>query len=522
MKKNVLLLIFLYASLLSYSQEEYVSDASLLSDSINSILSDYSDFVSEDMKEEILLLMNSKEPLTYRKIFEITSNEFISKTILEKLNDKEKIFSITGGVFSDSLISSDVKTFGRQVYSYKGFKQFALIEKDKGEKNYYDNLKGGMSYSGIMAGNYRIKTGRGLFSDYSDYFSIGDAPFFSDRCELNATYDEYPAYLGCALSRILKTIAITGFASCDFYDSRVDSSGEVIEILKYNVHDDSLSSSRNNNLKALTAGTVLRYKEQSVNLAFSYTKFSRNLIENSGSNLYVFSVFGKKSIFSYDIAYSCRNGYALSMGLKKNIKSAVFNSGLLINAKFYNPHAKAFVEKDSYISGFAEISAKHPLRLKDKIEFTYKEKTKIENRVDISLMKNIDASFKTQISDKTENTVTIVFKGYVGEFASIKNSYSMKSSGTYTARADLMVMSTIIKSYIFAYYCNVAEEDMVTAYGYSIESVYPLHTYHFGESFMAGILFENSNSSKLNYNFIFSYDSSSRLKSGISITINFF
>ena len=519
MRKILLLFFFAFVFILSFPQEEYVFDPSFLSDSIYDDLNDFSSFISEEMKDEILLLIKSKDDVTYKKIFEITSNEFVSKIIYEKFYDRERNLSITCGIYNDSLISSRIKTFAKETYKSGDIKEFVLMEKDIGEEKFYDNIKAGISYSSFIFGNYRIKTGRGLFSDYSDYFSISDLPFYSDKYELNATYDEYPAYFGGSLSKFIGSAALTGFISYDFYDSRVDSLGEVIKILKYNLHDDSLSISRENNLKALTLGFVGRYHNQIANMAFSYTSFSRVLSENKGKNLYVLSFFGKKNILSYDIAYSHTNGLAISCGLKKNLRSSIFNSGFLIDIGFYNPHSKTFVEKESFHSGFAEISMKLPMRVKEKIEYVHKDETKIDNRIEIAMIKNMDFTYKTSIDEKIDHSFILTLKGYIKDFVSLKNSYSIKSTGTYTVRADVMIMSNIIKSYLFGYYCNVSEDDIVTLYGYSLESIYPLHTYYEGESYLFGFLMQNANSSKLKYDLFFSYDLSSRFKTGLSLTI---
>lgn len=522
MKSKILFLIFIVFILSAYAEDEYNFDVSFLADSIYNDLNDYSSFLTEEMRDEIIQLVKSKDNVTYKKIFEITSNEFVSKSIYEKIFDREKRITVTAGLYSDSVISKRVKTFAKQTYKVGEIKEFALIEKDIGEEQFYDNLKAGISYSTFILGHYRIKTGRGLFSDYSDYFSLSESPFYSDRCELNATYDEYPSYFGCMFSKIFGKYALTGFASYDFYDSRIDSEGNVIAVLKYNLHDDSLSISRDDNLKALTMGIIGRDKSQYANLAFSYTNFSRYLIENSGRRLYLLSLFGKIDILSYDAGYSFGKGLSLSCGLKKSINGVLFNSGFLTDIGYYNPHAKMFAEKKSFQSGFAEISVKLPLRIKEKLEYTHEDETNIENRIDLAVIKNIDIAYKTDIDCETKHSFIIAFKGFVEDYASLKNTYLIKSTGTYTARAGIMLMSSIIRSCLFGFYCNVSEGDMVSAYGYSIESVYPLRSYYGGESYLFGLLFESANSEKAKYNFLFTYDSSRIFRAGISFSLSFF
>ncbi|MDD3802920.1 MAG: hypothetical protein PHW02_00850 [bacterium] len=521
MAKRHLLFWLLILSLPLSAQDEYESDASFLSDSLTDYLDDYSMFLTEEMKNELLLLHRSKEDVSYLKVFSITSNELVSKDIYEKMFEKDDGLKITLGVYTDSLLSKRNKTFALEHFKTRDFREFALIEKDINEEKMYDNVKAGLKFKSILVGNYRVKTGRGLFSDYSSYYSSSDGPFYSDRVELDATYDEYPAYFGLAGTKeVFKTLS-TGFLSYAFYDSRIDSFGNAEKILTYNNHDDSLAISRKDNLKGFTAGFVVRETKQTINLGVSYTLFSRNLIENKGEHLFLISAFGKKSVFSYDAAYSFNNGYALSLGAKREGDSYLVNSGLLLADSFFNPHAKTFSSKSSFFSAFVEATIKTPLRITNVTSFRKDERHVIKNELSLRPVRNFEINIKAKIDTVPTGEAEVVIKGGAKDILTAKNSYSVKTTGTLSAKGDATLYLKNVRASIFASYCSVAENDMVSVFAYSIESVYPIVSFYEGRGYIAGILMQVGKKEKATLSVSLSYDSSQKARAGFSISASF-
>lgn len=516
-----ILILSVLLSLFLFAQDEYEAEWSFLSDSISDYLSDHSLFLTEEMRNEIMLLIKAKKSITYGNIFEITSNELVSKTIYDRISERERGALLTAGIYTDSLISSNHKTFIKQTFKSSEIKEFVIIEKDIGESSYFDNMKGGIKYNTLLVGNYRLKTGRGLFSDYSSYFSSSDAPFYSDRAELDATYDEYPAYFGGAFTKGFYSSLLTVFMSGVKHDARIDSSGSVIEIMKYNVHDDSLSISRKDNLSAYCGGFIAREDKQRVNIAFSYTRFSRILLEAESRDIFIFSVFGKKDIFSYDAAYSLFNGFAMSAGLKKEAKDVLFHSGFTMNSEFFNPHAKSYSEKNSCVTAFAEASIRSPVKINEKLSWFSDNESEIENEITVHPLKNIELHFNSKLSDNLIHEAVIVFKGAAKDFLTAKNSYSFKTTGTFTAKADASFMTKFAAISLFGSYCNVAEGDIEAVYGYAIESVYPLRTFREGEGFLFGALLKAAGNERAELNAVVTFDSSEKIRGGISVEIRF-
>ncbi len=72
-------------------QEEKVFETSEFVDSLDFLLQDLSEFLTDNEKSELKNLYISKERITYNNIFEITGNQMVS-VILEKNFNKKKRF----------------------------------------------------------------------------------------------------------------------------------------------------------------------------------------------------------------------------------------------------------------------------------------------------------------------------------------------------------------------------------------------------------------------------------------------
>jgi len=80
---------------------------------------------------------------------------------------------------------------------------------------------------------------------------------------------------------------------------------------------------------------------------------------------------------------------------------------------------------------------------------------------------------------------------------------------------------SIVRASFFASYCSVAEGDMVSVFGYSIESTYPIVSFYGGRGYIAGIFIQAGKKESAIFSAFISYDSSLKTKAGVSISASF-
>ncbi|MEJ5307812.1 MAG: hypothetical protein WHT27_05900 [candidate division WOR-3 bacterium] len=487
--KKYFSLIFLLTILLNIlvSQEEEFYEVSIFVDSFDFIIQDLKGFLTESEIDEIKSFYYSKENITYRKLFEITGNQIVSKIIEKNLSKEQKFFKMDLGVNLDSLFSLNNKNFFKMFGRYKNFDFFLLTEKDVGEKRFYDNIKFGATYKDLIAGNYVLKTGRGLFSTSTNYENILNRVFYSNRIELDDSYSEYPSFFGLAKRFLLKNYIIIPFLSNVYYDCILDSLNNVKKILTYNIHDDSLSMSRDNNLRESSFGFLFNHKKECLNFATYFADYSKTINMIDSDKNIVFSSFGQFSLFSYDFGFSYPNrGYSLSLCLKNENKDFMTSSGFILNKRFFNLHSNDIEEKD-FFGFFFDISKRKGLRFENRIDFVKGDYEEFKNSLTIRFVDFVKPTFSYDLLDKNRSSLKFEFFKSYNDLLSLKLTFFLNQKNSNYQKMDLFVKNKDFELSTYIYTYKILETDYISIYEYSFTNYYPLKIYRSGEGIVYGL-----------------------------------
>lgn len=456
-------------------------------DSFDYLVQDLRDFLTENEIDEIKSLYSSKENITYKKIFEITGNQIVSKILEKNLSKEKKFLKVEVGVNLDSLFSLKNKTFFKTFGRNKNFDFFLLTEKDAGEKRFYDNLKFGLTYKDLIVGNYILKTGRGLFSNNTIFDNFLNRIFYANRIEIDDSYSEYPSFFGLVRPFLLKNFVVTPLLSNVYYDCILDSLNNVKKILIYNVHDDSLSISRDNNLRESSFGFLVNHKKEYFNFATYFADYSRmmNMID-SDKNI-VFSSFGQIPFFSYDFAFSYPNrGYCFSICCKNENREFTTLSGFILDRKFFNLHSNYIDEKDFY-GFFFDISKRKGLRFDNRIDFLNGEYQEFKNSLTIKLSNFVKSTFIVDLKDKNGSSLKFEFFKNYNDFLSLKVTFFLNQKNSSYQKMDLFVKNKDFELSTYIYTYKIFETDYISIYEYSFTNYYPLKVYRSGDGTVCGL-----------------------------------
>lgn len=481
----IFILIFAFTFLIG--EEEEVFETSEFVDSLDFLLQDLNEFLTENEKEQLKNLYLSKDKITYRNIFEITGNQIVSSVLEKNFNRKKKFLKIEGGFNLDSLFSIKNKNFFKTTGRFNGFDFFLLTEKDFDEKKFYDNFKLGVSYQSFMFGNFTIKTGRGLFSNPNTFQKSLNRVFFSNRLELDDSYNEYPSFFGLTKIFTFKKLIITPFLSNVYYDCSLDSLGNVKKVLTYNIHKDSLSISRNNNLKEIILGMLLSSKSEFLNFATYFADYSKDMNMICSDKNFVFSAFGNISYLSYDVAFSLPNkGYSISTSLKKSTSDFTTLSGFIMNRKFFNLHSNILDEKDFY-GFFFDFSKKRGVKFDNRTDFLEGDYRDFKNSTTFTFFNFLKSTFTYNFLEKEKSSMKMEFFKNYKEILSLKLTYFLNYNNSSYQKVDLFFGNKNFKISTFLYTYKIIESDYLSIFEYSFTNYYPLKVYRSGDGLVYGL-----------------------------------
>ncbi|MEO0304740.1 MAG: hypothetical protein ABIM64_05710, partial [candidate division WOR-3 bacterium] len=405
------------------------------------------------------------------------------------LSKEKKFFRIDLGVNLDSLFSLNNKSFFKIFGRYKKFDFFLLTEKDVGEKVFYDNLKYGFSYKDLIVGNYVLKTGRGVLSNSTSFENIFNRVFYSNRIELDDSYNEYPSFFGIVKSFFLKNCIITPFLSNVYYDCILDTLNNVKKILTYNIHNDSLSSSRDNNLRESSFGLIFNHKKEYLNFATYYADYSKKMNMIDSDKNIILSFFGQIPFFSYDFGFSYPNkGYCLSLCLKNENKDFMTLSGFILNKRFFNLHSNYIDEKD-FFGFFFDISKRKGLRFENRIDFVKGDYDEFKNSLTIRFFNFLKPTFSYDLLNKNKSSIKLEFFKSYDDFLSLKLTFFLNQKNSNYQKMDLFIKSKSFELSAFIYTFKIFETDYLSIYEYSFTNYYPLKIYRSGEGIVYGLNF---------------------------------
>lgn len=473
--------------LFSFS-EEIFEETQIVSDSIDCILDDLRDYADESIIDSIRVLYRSKGGVSYRKILEVSRDEYLAEILSSRLIVKTAAgVKAEAGAFRSDAFDPQTKTF-MFFDAYKtDHEAFALAEKDASEKRFYDNWKAGYSWRSFHAGDFRIKTGRGVFSDWSSYFSPFSAPFSSDRVESDKTYNEYTSMRGLSYSSNIAGFMLTAAAAVNMYDASINDSGEVKKVLTYNLHDDSLSISRADNLREIYACGIVRLKGDWPKAAFSYSLYSRKFEMYGRKENTVLDIFGRKGPFSYDFGISGSDGFACSFEMKKEYESVILKSGASGARNFFNLHSRPFMDRGDFFNFYIYMHARKPVPVNVSVSYTQDDSKKTDADLEIALNKNAEAaiSFSRRDSEDVNVSAKVSFNASNGRFF-LKNTIKFTDSGSGLARVNLTYASNGARLNGFAYIYEVASGDIFSEYEYVNSGVFPMRVLGEGSGFACG------------------------------------
>lgn len=480
-------LLILFTNLI-FSQDLEIDRSIGMTDSPTYILDDLKDFLLVDEIEKIENLMVSKESITFQDIFKITGNEIVSKIIESRYLQRKRILDFDTGILFDSLFSTENKSFLNSTIYLKNFKSFFLFEKDAEERSYIDNYKFGLHYKNLIAGNYRIKTGRNIFSNWNIFDDVLSKTFFSNRVELDPSYNEYPSYFGILYFLFFNNLIFIPFVSNVYYDCILDSTENVSSVLTYNIHDDSLSISRKDNLRETGIGFVLNSKNEIFNFASFLSDYSKNFNFLDYDKNMVFSFFGKTDNLSYDFGISLPNrGYVVSSSFKKSDEEISLTAGLTFNNNFINFHSGYIEEKHFY--GFFINSNFKKLKVENNFRFFNDGEQKTEDDIIFKLSKCFKTTLTFYLPDYNRNSIKQEFYKNLYYPFSIKFTFYLNYNTSNYQKIDFYFNGSKLDFNTYIYLFNVVETDRIWLYEYSFFNTYPIKFYQNQKGLVYGVNF---------------------------------
>ncbi len=475
----------------------------------NYFLEDISHLIDSETADSLLVLMKGKAVITKGRIAQLTGDMFTAELIYSRIMKKDGLKMEAAAMLKD--MQFDIKAYTRSSFIKNNHSIFILTEKDIGETSFADNIKLGYSYREFIAGNFRIKTGRGLLFDWSDH-SLSARPLFSNRIEQDMSLSEFPSFTGICWSRGIGNFIISGFASYNTYDSRKDSADTVLTVYTYSIHDDSLAVSRKDNLSEMLAGTVLRVKGNALNCG-AYVSYYSDFIKDIDSKYNsAFSVFGEKKPFSYDMAYSMNGGWACTGAFSKQFKYANFRAGLVFMKDYYNMHSLNLLSSEKCFE--SRISLKKPLRLI------------LENTYDFS-----DGDFKTSVTYKPFSFISFNLKNSDDVQFSVKMlgnagiftgscAMTVTSNSSSIIRGDIMAEIFNAELSAFAYIDDIRDDDVLCQYEPFIPGIYPLEMLREGQAMRIGMRIKMYSLDRFKLEFALLTDEHFNNEAGLYISYN--
>ncbi len=496
-------ILILFTSLI-FSQDLEIDRSMSITDSLTYILDDLKDFLLFDEMEKIENLMFSKEPITFQDIFKITGNEIVSKIIETRYLQRKKLFDFNTGILLDSLFSSENKSFLNSTLYFRNFKSFFLIEKDVDERSYIDNYKFGFHYQNLIVGNYRIKTGRNIFSNWNIFGDALSKTFFSNRIELDLSYNEYPSYFGILYFLFFNNLIFVPFVSNIYYDCILDSTQNVSSILTYNIHDDSLSISRKDNLRESGIGFILNSKNEIFNFASFLSDYSKNFNFLDYDKNIIFSFFGKTDNISYDFGISLPNrGYVVSSYFKKSDEEISVSAGLTFNNNFINFHS-GYIEKKHFYGFFVNSNFKK-LKIENNFQFFNDGDRKTEDDIIFKLSKYFKTTLTFYLPDYNKNSIKQEFYKSLYHTFSIKFTFYLNYNTSNYQKIDFYINTPKLDFNTYIYLFNVVEQDRIWLYEYSFFNTYPIKFYQNQKGLVYGVNFSIKKNIKTDFGIIKNY-----------------
>ncbi len=522
MEKYAIIFLCILFFISIYSQDnisDNYSQYNELSDSLINIINDFSDILDEDVIDSINSLYYSKEIISFNKIYSLVNNYFIADIIYKKLQKRVNKYLSSIGIYKRDIFQNEKKVFSRNYLKKDIHKVYFLFEKDEGENSYIDNYKLGYSYSNyLIIGNFRLKTGRGLFSDWSDYYYFSSIPFYSNRLETDLSYEEYSPNRGIVFTIPYKQIIPSIILSYNYYDAIINND-TVFSILKYNIHDDSLSISRKNNLSEKYVGILLRHINEIFNIAFSYSDYSHYINYIDNNKIYIIDYFGFIKSFSYDIAYSSNRAFAFNFSAKKFFDNINYYTGFYYNNSFFNTHSKYIANKDSTIFVFAKVHIK-PLAIDYLFEYELTDTFSIINKIIFKPVRYFTITYKDKLNSDRDYW-KFRLRSVNNKNISMFNTFIFSTDKSYIVRNDILIKYKNIKINNFIYYYNINNNPLYQ-YEYKIENIYPIKALYSGNGMRVGasIHFDINDFLQLNANILIEKSDSTKIQSGINLHIS--
>lgn len=453
------------------------------SDSIVNILNDFSVYIDDTQAESLLHIICSKGTLSQRSVFAITGDPYVSY-IISKYMKRKLLFSSCTGIMNDSIQS--YAYFADAMLNLKNHSFGIIIEKDRGEYNAMDNVK--LFYSltpYVTVGNIRVKTGRGLLCEYADYYSALSIPFYSIRFEGDVTRSEYPSFRGLGIAGSFMNVRLYSVLSYNTYDAALDSNNNVHKVLQYNIHDDSLSVSRRDNLPEYSALIMAGQKNGIVSCGILYSRFGRYINSIESTQLLAGSIFGMWNIFSYDMAISSNGGYAFSYAMKKTYSREITVKASYKHVnKYFNVHSK-YTDVNMTDIVTASIRFHKPVGVLYEGNFDI-----MDNEIYHTMTYYPVSGFNMRCKYRqTGNDITLRFRVRSVEKGSLImfNTMKLNSSMSIIIRSDVKCMFRNISINSFAYYYHIAQNDMMSEYEYTVPGVYAMKNLYSGNGLRSGL-----------------------------------
>ncbi len=253
----------------------------------------------------ILLLL--KPFIVFNDIY--TKNIFSAKIHSRLFSDLQN----PKGYLDSSYSGSKVKSYNKIGITYGDFKSRILIEKDAGEKSYFDYSSGFVSYNSknfipkIIVGDYNFEFGQGLaiWSPYG-YSKGSDALNFVSKRDRgiipHTSSDENRFFRGIAVESKIKKFRLNAFYSLNKIDASINEFNEVTSLVITGYHRTENEIAKKHNLSERTLGASLKYQfSDFLDIGFFYMK---NNFEKKLNFRDKFSLHGNKfqfTSFSYKL-----------------------------------------------------------------------------------------------------------------------------------------------------------------------------------------------------------------------------
>lgn len=452
-------------------------------DSLIDVLNDFSMYIDDIERDLLLNQYRCKGILSEQYIFSITGDMYISHMLYKYMKREKLSLSVSGIMYSNpNAYAYTANALGNLNRHSAGI----VIERDRGEYSAVDNIKAFYSlYPHIIIGNMRVKTGRGLLCEYADYYSPLCIPFHSLRFEGDISKSEYPAMRGLGILMPAGNTHIYGALSYNTYDASLDSIGNVHRILQYNIHDDSLSLSRKDNVPEYSALIIAGHKYSYINIGCLYSYFGKYVNDIEGRQSFNASLFGSYSIISYDMAVSSNGGYALSYALKKTYnKEITLKLSYLHMQDYFNAHCK-FASADTINNATVSIRFHKPLGILYEGIFDMEE-----NDICHYITYYPVSSLNMRLTyGQRENDILLRFRIRSVDNGDIMlfNTLQCNSHMSMIIRNDVKYAFSSLSINAFAYYYHIATDDMMAQYEYTVPGVYALHNLYEGRGLRCGM-----------------------------------